>query len=280
MIKRIVASALLSAIVIGLSGCSAAPKPISKALIKIEPMTVEFPKIDPVTLEQLSFANLDFSNQITELSKYKKYRLVKRYDSLRDYKGVQTKKHNNVYSISYINRTQGSGSYMHESIATFDIMFEEKDNVITFKYPSSYQYIEETGFIANPLLSSLDNLENDSKKIFSKLNTISISKHISFKGEINSKYPAQSIYANFKRMVGNYSYRNNEKITESKKQNTFNLNVNGKNLPLYVEVFPYREGSKVKYSTTLSYRITQNGSNLTKQDIDNIKVKIAQIVND
>jgi len=151
---------------------------------------------------------------------------------------------------------------------------------VGFTYSTSKKELVSSLGSTGSAIGSDTEINSDVEHIFSKLNTLYISRSFKLQEEINSKYPAQSIYANFKRMVGNYSYRNNEHITESKKQNTFNLNVNGKNLPLYVEVFPYREGSKVKYSTTLPYKITQNGSDLTKQDIENIKSQIAKIVND
>jgi hypothetical protein len=280
MFKKIVVSTLMSAIIIGLSGCGGAPKPVIKQLQKVKPMVIEFPKVDPITLKEITIKNLDFSNEIVQLSKYRKYKTFGNYNSLRYSNGVKTNKYNTMYSIKYIRRTDGRSGLLGESIVSFNFMYEIKNNTITFKYPSSYKYLPDDSFIApNKPVDKLSNLENDSKYIFSRLNTLYISKKFKLSGEINSNYPAQSIYANFKRMVGNYSYRNNERITESKKQNTFNLKVNGKKLPLYVEVFPYREGSKVKYSTTLPYKITQNGSSLTKQNIEDIKTQIFNIIN-
>jgi len=279
MLKNLIISTLTSIIVITMSGCGEAPKPVTKQLIKVQPIKITFPKVDPITEEKISLNNLNLTNFITKLSKYKRYRHVSNYKSLRYYRGVRVEDHKNIISISYINELIAS-SLHEESKATFDFLYEKKDNILIFQYPVSYTYIKEGSFPVQPLLDSLENLEADSKNIFSQLKNLSLDKKYKLIGEINSDFPATSIYANFKRMLGNYSYSGNEKISESKKQNTFNLNVKGKNVPLYVEVFPYREGSKVKYSTVIPYKISQEGSSLTKQDIDDIKAKITKIVND
>ena len=279
MLKNLIISTLTSIIVITMSGCGEAPKPVTKQLIKVQPIKITFPKVDPITEEKISLNNLNLTNFITKLSKYKRYRHVSSYKSLRYYRGVRVKDHKNIISISYINELIAS-SLHEESKATFDFLYEKKDNILIFQYPVSYTYIKEGSFPVQPLLDSLENLEADSKNIFSQLKNLLLDKKYKLIGEINSDFPATSIYANFKRMLGNYSYSGNEKISESKKQNTFNLNVKGKNVPLYVEVFPYREGSKVKYSTVIPYKISQEGSSLTKQDIDDIKAKITKIVND
>jgi len=52
-------------------------------------------------------------------------------------------------------------------------------------------------------------------------------------------------------------------------------------LPLYVEVYPYRNGSKATYLVDLPYTIdSKGGMSINNKDIDVIKDKIEQIVND
>lgn len=282
MLKKIVSSILVSVVVIGFSGCEA-PKPAITQLRSVKPIEITLPDNDPVSGKKLQISNLNITTQIQALSSYIEYHS---YDcpSYCSYKGLLVTKHNSLIKLDYtVETTYSSGErrIMAQNHTVFDMPFSIKDNTLTFNFPSTSkkESVSSLGITPSPLDSD-NELQNDMKQIFKKLNTLYISKSFKLEGEINSKYPAQSIYANFKRMVGNYTYSNNEKITESKKQNTFNINVNGKNLPLYIEVFPYREGSKVKYLTTLTYKITQHGSDLTKQDIENIRTEIAKIVND
>jgi len=274
MLKKIITSTLISAIVVGLSGCGEVPKPVTKQLQKVKPMVIEFPKVDPITLKEININSLNFSNEIVKLSKYKEYHFSSRYESIRYYHGLKVNKHNNMYSLKYIKRTEGRTGLLRESLASFNFMYKIKDNTITFNYPNNYQHIEGSSLmVTGRPLDKLSNLENDSKNIFSKLDTLYINKRFNLSGETNSKYPEESIYANFKRILGEYSNHN-------KKQKVFKLKFNDKSIPLLVEIFPYREGSKVKYSATLPYKITQNGSSLTKQDIKDIETKISKIIND
>jgi len=284
MIKKIVTGALISVAVIGLSGCVGAdPKPTITQLKPMKPVVITLPENDPLSTEKLQITHLNITSQIQGLSRFEKYR---RYNcpSYCDYRGLLIEQNNNQLIFDYTRETtygNGERSIMKQNHTVFNMPYSIDKNTLTFNFPntSKKELISSLGSTGSPIGSD-SAIQNDFKQIFSKLDTLYFAKNFKLQEEINSSYPAESIYANFKRMVGNYSYRNNEKITESIKQNTFNLNVNGKNLPLYVEVFPYREGSKVKYSTTLPYKITQNGSDLTKQDIDNIKSQIAKIVND
>lgn len=283
MLRKIITSALISVSIIGLSGCGGDPKPIITQLKPIEPVVITLPENDPLTGEKLQITSLNELSQIQAFSKFREYRRGN-CPSYCDYRGLLIVKHNNQITLDYTIETTYSGGgrrIMKQNHTVFDVPYSIKENVLTFNYPttSKKELTSSFGLTPDPIGSD-SALQNDVKQIFSKLNTLHFAKEFKLQEEINSQYPAQSIYANFKRMLGNYSYRSKEKISESIKENTFNLNVNGNDLPLYIEVFPYREGSKVKYSTTLPYKITQNGSDLTKQDIDNIKSQIAKIVND
>ena len=132
-------------------------------------------------------------------------------------------------------------------------------------------------------------LEKDAINIFNSLKNkpITIKRKVEFKGEVNTKYPDKSVYANFKRLMGEFrnwrwwSSTSNEKISETKKQNSFNLKVGNSSYPLHVEVYPYREGSKVTYTATLSYNIdSQGNATLKSSDIQDLHKKIEKIVND
>ena len=287
MSKIIVTSALISVAVIGLSGCGSRSGAVNQ-LSRVDSVTIVFPKKDPLTMDKFQIRNgADFSTQLRMLSDYEGYKRLHCSKDFCDYKGLKVNKNNNIYTFNYVNETllnsgnTYSGNTYTKTNTLFNVHATQVSNTITFNFPlTSTKEVETFLNASSSALGSEIRLETDMKKIFSKLNTIPINKYYALNEEINSKYPAQSIYANFKRMIGKYSYRSNERISESKKANTFNLKVNGQSLPLHVEVFPYRDGSKVKYSTELPYKITSNGSNLTKQDIENIKVQITEIVND
>ena len=284
--SKVIASAMIVAVAIGFNGCLGSKPIITNTvnqLDKVNAVTIAFPRIDPVTMEKLQVKDgVNLSKELQKLSTHKKYkRLGCNKYGVCVYKGVQVNKNNNIYTLTYVSQSFYRRSVHTKSNTLFDISVKQKDNEIMFSFPlvSKTEKKTSSGSYSEPLASPKQ-LENDMKQIFSKLNIISFSKTYELNEEINSKYPAQSIYANFKRILGNYRYRNNEKISESKKENTFNLKVNGKSLPLYVEVFPYREGSKVKYSTKLPYKISQGGSTLTKKDIEYINAQVINIVND
>ncbi len=68
---------------------------------------------------------------------------------------------------------------------------------------------------------------------------------------------------------------------EIKKDNVFSLKYLDMLLPLYVEIYPYRNGSKAVYLIDLPYTIdSKGGISINTNDIDGIKNKIEQIVND
>ena len=281
MLKKIVSSALISTIIIGFNGCGSAPKPAIVNLKPEKPISVIFPKINPLTGKNVKL--IDFSSQLQKFSTIYPYHSEHSNGFTRDYSGLKVKKKNDIYEFTYANERiilKDKNIYTKTN-TIFKVSATENSNQLIFKLPLTAKTEVKTLFTdSSKLLWKTDMLQKDIKHIFSKANFLSIPKRYQLVGEVNSKYPANSIYANFKRILGNYSYKYSEIINKSKKQNTFNLKFNGKNLPLYVEVFPYREGSKVKYSTTLPYKITQNGSSLTKQDIKDIQTKISKIIND
>ena len=285
MLKHTIIGTLISALVIMMSGCGENPKPVITNLAAVNPIVVTLPKINPVTEKKLQFSDFNFKEPLHKLSTFDSYHVYKQSDTGVTYKkGLLVTKSNNILQFDYTNETtyEPSGRrIMKQNHTIFNVLFEIKDNVVTFKFPisSKKEIVSSLGTVPDSIGTN-EELKNDVLNIFSQLKNISISKRYKLIGTINSDFPAQSIYANFKRMLGNYSYRSTEQITESKKQNTFNLNVKGTSVALYVEVFPYREGSKVTYSASIPYTISQNGSTLTKKDIDEIKVKISQIVND
>ena len=147
-------------------------------------------------------------------------------------------------------------------------------------------YTDAIGIKHKPL-DKPNKLEDDAKRMFNSIKEpIKITRSVEFKGEVNTKYPAKAVYANFKRILGEFKNWNSwtrnsgERISESKKQNSFILKLNERLYPLHVEVYPYRDGSKVVYSAKLKYTIDSKGNTtLTKEDIKQLHKKIEDIIN-
>ncbi|MDR2034448.1 MAG: hypothetical protein LBP89_07440 [Helicobacteraceae bacterium] len=95
-------------------------------------------------------------------------------------------------------------------------------------------------------------------------------------GEVNSQYSDKAIYANFKRILGEYNWRGNENLSETQKANTFVLKVGCEVRALKVDVYPYRDGSKARYS----FGFGELKKCVTDEDIKNAHIQIAKIVND
>ena len=294
MLKKVIAGVATGALLVGLSGCGPAQmqvKPMSNLSVsdRTQTLSLNFPKVDPFSGEKFIF-NLnryDFSKQILKLSKYNKFYMT-RGGKLPDYAGLKVQKISNQYILDYANGERNGRWYLNS--AKFTIFYKKlNDSQISFTLDDKYKYqpcSDAIGIDIDPL-DSLQNLEKDSKNILSKLKTlkITLNKRYHLKGDINSKYKADSIYANFKRLMGSYNWRSyyessKENLTEVKKENTFNLEINNKYIPLHVEVYPYRDGSKVQYEAYLPYTISSDGKvSLSKKDIEQLKTKISQVIN-
>jgi len=301
MLKKIVSTAFIGAVVIGLSGCGPEAmqvKPMSGLSVsdRTKVLKLNFPEVDPVSGEKLIFNpnGYNFSNQIVKFSKYPKFHVTHRGSAINEYEGLKVNKSANKYILDYAKGKHhfNSTNSWYLNSAKFTIFYKKlSENQISFTLDDKYQYqpcSDAIGVGIDPL-SSLHNLENDSKNILSRLGTlqITLSKRYHFTGEINSKYEANSIYANFKRLAGSYNWHsynesnNKEKLTEVKKENSFNLKVNGTNIPLHVEVYPYRNGSKAQYEAYIPYTISSSGSaSLSQDDISKFKTEINNIIND
>lgn len=298
MLKKVIAGVATGALLVGLSGCGPAQmqvKPMSNLSVsdRTQTLTLNFPKVDPVSGEKFVFnvGRYDFSNQIVKLSQYPKFHRI-RGGAVSEYKGLKVNEHTNNYILDYTNGNYhpSTGSWFLNS-AKFTIFYKQlNNNQISFTLDDTYKYqpcSDAIGIDIDPL-DSLQNLEKDSKNILSKLKTlkITLNKRYHLKGDINSKYKADSIYANFKRLMGSYNWRSyygssKENLTEVKKENTFNLEINNKYIPLRVEVYPYRDGSKVQYEAYLPYTISSDGKvSLSKKDIEQLKTKISKVIND
>jgi len=284
--KILTAGLVCATLVIGFTGCVSEPLPAKKISIRdIGAIEQKYIFNGELSKERLSKNNIIY-NLMNQMSKNSNYSSVRRED-LREY-GKDISYKDNILRIEYINGDKHTSGTENLTKVIFKLPFkitEKSKNIflLNIKFPINYDvkpFTDAIGLEIKPL-DKLSNLENDAIRLFNVVKKpITIKRNLEFKGEINTKYPDKAVYANFKRILGNYSWSDNEKINDVKKQNTFTLKVNDKLYPLYIEVYPYRDGSKVVYSTTLRYVIdSKGGSTLNAKDVKALHKKIEDIVN-
>ncbi|MDR2151987.1 MAG: hypothetical protein LBO72_04115 [Helicobacteraceae bacterium] len=220
---------------------------------------------------------------------------VRRDDDIYQYRGVEVEKGSGEYKFAYVNGIirYNEGKKYVTSVAFAIKTTAVGDNELQFLFPKEYVYSPDRAmFSVREPLDSLSSLETNFKKnVFLKLGSIVVKlpRKYAFNGEVNSKYSEKSIYTNFKRLLGEYKWNDDEywwrgqkeEQTEVRKANTFAFEVNGKKYPLKVEVYPYRNGSKVNYSTTFEYVIDSTGkTSVTPAQVKQLHDQVAKIVND
>ena len=293
-IKIILISSMFS---ISIIGCSEGPQP--PQIKSIHPpkkevvIKLNFPKNDPITEKKLQINKNDLldkiENNMYRFSYYRKYDIV-RYGPINHLAGINISYNNKEYKINYLNTQDYKTGTIYKTEVIFKAPYKFEPNKILIKYPNNYTYKpcnDVMGFEIKPL-DNPEKLKQDVFRILDKLPTskLYLSKKYLLKGEINTKYPAASIYANFKRLMGQYTgyyywTDSEERISPIEKENTFNLKIKDKIYPVNIKVYPYRNGSKVIYKAYISYKIYSDGtSTLTKQDIENAKKEIERVVND
>ena len=293
-IKTFTATAVIS---LSILGCSTGPQPTQIKTItspkKEITIKLNFPKKDPITDNKLKINKVQLLNEIKNktyhYSKYRKYGVV-RYGPINDVAGIYVTYNNTNYKINYIRgEDYASTGDIYKTEVIFKIPYKYNINSIKLIYPNQYTLTPCNDAIGMGI-DLLDKTSNLKKDVFNILNNLKntklyISKKYILKGEINTKYPANSIYANFKRLMGQYTDNyywtdSREKISPIEKKNVFNLKIKNNNYPLYIKVYPYRNGSKVVYKAYISYKINSDGtSTLTRQDIENAKKEIEKVIN-
>ncbi|MBN1840077.1 MAG: hypothetical protein JW802_08560 [Campylobacterales bacterium] len=285
---------------VGFSGCAGLNSPLPPKQIQSQTnstVDILYQFNDDINDNPLSKNDI-IKNIINHMSNNSGYKNKQSYRnksvSFSNIKGKTINFNNNILTINYVNGDNNCYQKCENGESLTKVIFESSmmveinsKNIFNIRADFPTQYIVKAHTdaigIEHPLLDNLSILEKDAKEMFDSLKNkpIIIERQVEFKGEINTQYPDKSIYANFKRLMGLYSWGGNESITESKKQNSFNLIVANKSYPLHIEVYPYRDGSKVNYSATLFYQIDSAGnSTLTSKDIKELHKKIEKIIND
>ena len=294
MKKNITRTILGLGLIAGFTGCSTGPQTpqIHNTNLPQKEVKVNFNfiKRDPITNKKIkvdiSKLKSQIANDMLKYSKYYEFRATYWSNSgIVDYSGLRIYTENKDYKLDYANGERDNNWYLNEII--FKVPYDIDINHLTLKYPIKYTQINCNDAIGMtiPPLDTPNNLKKDVINIINKLSKTKFYfiRTYTLKGEINSKYNANSIYANFKRLMGQYpknTWFEKQKISPIEKKNYFALKIKNKVFPLKIEVYPYRNGSKVIYHSDLTYKIFSDGtSSLTKQDIENAKKTIFNVVN-
>lgn len=269
---------------IGLVGCSIPVKQetLVGEIAKGE-IANKFVEVDPVSSQPVQF-DLDkynFSAELVKLSKYGQVGYVTTRDGIAPYHGLRVQKIPSGYTFTYRN-----GEYYKStgSIYASDVEFVVHTSLVESKklvleLDSNYSIMPKRNIVGleQDLLDDVTSLAADVNNIIRNANGIVISKSgvHQFSGEVNVEYPAESVYANFDRLLGKYKKSNNESYSEFKIEDSYNLKLKDRNFPLSIEVYPYRNGSKVLYKSMYSYVLSSNGNSTYEPDIGET---IAEIV--
>lgn len=99
----------------------------------------------------------------------------------------------------------------------------------------------------------------------------------SFGFEINASYKSESVYANFRRLLKEKVFDAPREVTGKIYKSAYLLEIDGVNAMLFVDVFPYRDGSKaVIYIQNMIVKANDNVGDKIKE----VKERIKKIVLD
>ncbi|MDR2034449.1 MAG: hypothetical protein LBP89_07445, partial [Helicobacteraceae bacterium] len=214
------------------------------------------------------------------------------------HRGLDIIKNNHGYTLKYVNGTgldrkktvycKSSSCkveyepWKRETRVTFEInVTKPNNNTIVFAYPRTCLYEPSS----EESLADIERLKADVQFILDKLNghVIKLKRNYELQGEISSQYSATAVYANFKRLLGDYfrGLINTEKLSDVNDSNMFAFEIAGQRRPLNISAYPYRNGSKTKYSVIFEYTIDSTGkTSVTPEQVKQARERIAKIIND
>lgn len=279
--------AMMSVAVLTIAGC--ASKPIENA--RISSHKIEYKFIAPENLKSpITDQDIinEINNQITTSSNYQALHKEFTGSDIYDVKGISSIATQSDITLSYAN-----GEYFNNTNSLYQSVKKVKYSMqisdinngkkITIDTPSTISSTEGKNVLFLPIsfLLSDSELSSDLSTIGMKMSpSLSYSEQIT--GEINVKYKDESVYANFKRILGEYSGSSDElKKYDITKEKIFNLKSNNIPVPLKITVYPYRDGSKVVYEFNYKYTINPNGTNTyNKNDIEKLVTEVKRVAED
>lgn len=156
---------------------------------------------------------------------------------------------------------------------------------------SSNEYRVKTSISGNSItLTPVENRQNQDGLIMPKpiplfsqkdiIDFLSFTRH-KFSFEVDSKFPSESVSANFKRLASRQFSKQFTAVSSGEKifENSYALEFEGATVKFDVKTYPYQNGSKC--SINVSYFTKSNPSNVIniKEIESKIKEKISLIVN-
>jgi len=264
--------------VVGVTGCSIAPMAPKKIVfnegqLKKETYTI-FKKDDVSGIE------INKNKVVAELKRAISPRTIATSRTGKDV--IDIVESAEVYHIK-LSMTKGLCDSEVVANRRYELVETDTSIKVTLYGPTEINFSEEAFYenINGYMLCMPQGSEEKTIGILSVLpKKLEISRRVfKLEGELNTEYSDRSIYANFKRIFG--SYHNKERISDIVKENLFSLEFKGKKYSLSVEVYPYKNGSKVVYTTTIPYKISSDLSELlTMAEVNQLREIIKQVVND
>jgi hypothetical protein len=193
---------------------------------------------------------------------------------------------NGKYSYSEYSQSTGktidhgeySSIYKTEAKFPYRIVKDGKFYKVTIDFPVSLLNHEHYSW--DKPIGTFEQIINDLNSKFTGLINPVLRSSTKVNGELNCKYNSDSIYSNFERLFGKFEAKDSQ-ITKDdlEKKNVFKFDYGGSTLPIFVSVFPYRDGSKINYEVSIPYTIGTDYS-IDPNKIASVKKRVAAIAND
>lgn len=190
---------------------------------------------------------------------------------------------NGTYVPSHSWHSKSIGKTVHEkesinvSKITTSFPYEIKEDAdyykVTVAFPSE---IKTEPKLFQKLYSTVEKIQNDIDEKFNNLENFKIEKTYKVEGEIDSKYSQASIYSNFRRNFKSVTVSNSDEV---EKKSSFFYEYKNKDLKGHVNIYPYRDGSKVKYEVLFPYEVTAKYT-ISNEDVAQVKDKLEKVIND
>jgi len=315
----LLSGAITSVLAIGFTGCvgSKEVKPMSIQTNASKSLSISAKYKDNISKEDITLE--DFKQGLIDtINRDRKYKQLKFYDC-NEYKhcSMQGRKvsldnNMNIYYLKGVGYSPKARKNKKEHLDLFDINSKEavrslahfkfpykisgtKNNFkLDTTYPKAYSNLHFGKLVLAdyPQLDTTDKLKADALRSFNNLKNVSINRTHSIYGEVNSKYDKKSIEANFHRLLHKFNTigiihptfinsLDKKYFRSLMKKDPYMVSYNKALYPISYKIYDYRNGSKVKYTLDLNYKLNSNGtSTISNTDLINIKKEIAKIVND
>ena len=121
----------------------------------------------------------------------------------------------------------------------------------------------------------------DFQQLMDATKTLELKMTTEVKGELESKYPVDSVLGNFERRYPSFSAeRTSPRTMEVKKERVVTMTLANQRLPLRVTGYPFREGTKVSYAVNVPFSIIADGSSKDFELVEKVRTEIAAVVNE